>query len=105
VRADDSRVEALMAQILAGGGTRAAEARALCQAEIRPLVRRASWLSTNWETIGVFLTILAGSPLWFLAFQAVAINLVMAAVVLGQKRRYARLAAGLQALTQGRSRR
>ncbi|HEX3728295.1 MAG TPA: hypothetical protein VHV47_00715, partial [Opitutaceae bacterium] len=98
VRADDSRIEALLGDILPGGGARAAQARALCQAEIRPLVKRASWLSTNWETVGTFLTILAGSPLWFLLFQAVAINLVMAGVVIGQKRRYARLALRLEAL-------
>ena len=100
VRADDSQIEALMSQILPQGGSKAAQARALCQAEVRPLVKRASWLSTNWETVGVFLTILAGSPLWFLAFQASVINLVMAAVVLGQMRRYARLAPQLQALTR-----
>ena len=102
VRADDSRIEALMAEILPKGGAHAAQARALCQAECRPLVKRASWLSTNWETIGVFLTILAGSPLYFLAFQAVAINLVMAAVVIGQKRSYARLEPRLEALARGR---
>ncbi len=44
---------------------------------------------------------LAGSPMWFLGFQAVAINLVMAAVVIGQRRRYARLASGLEALARG----
>ena len=49
----------------------------------------------------MFLTILAGSPVWFLAFQATVINLVMAAVVLGQKRSYARLAEALEALTAG----
>ena len=100
VRADDSQIEAVMSQILPRGGAKAAQARALCQAEVRPLVKRASWLSTNWETVGVFLTILAGSPLWFLAFQASVINLVMAAVVLGQMRRYARLAPQLQALAR-----
>ena len=100
VRADDSRVEALMGQILPQGGAKAAQARALCQAEGQPLVRRASLLSTNWETVGVFLTILAGSPLYFLVFQATVINLVMAAVVLGQVRRYARLAPQLQALAR-----
>ena len=75
VRADDSRVEALMAEILPAGGAKADQARELCRAELQPLVKRASWLSTNWETIGVFLTMLAGSPMWFLGFQAVAINL------------------------------
>ncbi len=98
VRADDSGVEAALGRILPGGGPKAAQARALCQAEALPLVRRASWLSTNWETIGVFLTILAGSPVWFLAFQATVINAVMAACVFGQKRRYARLAQRLEAL-------
>ena len=100
VRADDSRIEALMGRILPEGGAKAAQARALCRAEVRPLVKRASWLSTNWETVGVFLTILAGSPLWFLAFQATIINLAMAAVVLGQMRRYARLAPQLEALAR-----
>ena len=98
VRADDSRVEQLMAEILPAGGERADRARELCRTELRPLVRRASWLSTNWETLGVFVTILAGSPMWFLAFQASVINLVMVAVVTGQRRRYARLAAALEAL-------
>ena len=100
VRADDGRVEAALGRILADGGPKAAEARALCRAETQPLVKRASALSTNWETIGVFLTILAGSPIWFLAFQATVINAVMAACVLGQKSRYARLAAKLEDLAR-----
>jgi phosphatidylglycerophosphate synthase len=98
VRADDSKVEAALSRLLPQGGAVAAEARALCQTEVRPLVKRASWLSTNWETIGVFLTILATSPALFLVVQATVINLVMAACVIGQKSRYARLAAGLEAL-------
>ena len=101
VRADDSRVEAALGRILPDGGAQAAQARALCQAEVRPLVKRASALSTNWETIGVFLTILAGSPVWFLVFQATVINAVMAACVIGQRLRYARLAQRLDALAQG----
>ena len=100
VRADDSRVEALMSEIVPAGGPNAAQARALCQAELQPLVKRASWLSTNWETVGVFLTVLAGSPVWFLAVQATMINAVMAACVIGQKLRYARLAQRLEALAQ-----
>ena len=100
VRADDSRVEQLMGEILPAGGERAEQARALCRAELKPLVKHASWLSTNWETIGVFLTILAGSPVWFLAVQATLINLVMAAVVIGQRGRYARLASQLEALAR-----
>jgi phosphatidylglycerophosphate synthase len=98
VRADDSRVEAALERILQKGGPRAVQARTLCRAEMLPLVKRASWLSTNWETVGVFLTILATSPVWFLAFQATVINAVMAACVIGQRGRYARLAARLEAL-------
>ena len=101
VRADDGPVEAELGAILPKGGERADAARALCQAEVRPLVKRASWLSTNWETIGVFLTILAGSPVWFLAFQASVINAVMAACVIGQQGRYRRLAAKLETLAGG----
>ena len=100
VRADDTPVERLMGEILSAGGERADRARALCITELRPLVKRASALSTNWETIGVFLTVLAGSPMWFLGFQAVVINLMMVAVVIGQKRGYARLAAALEALAR-----
>ena len=99
VRADDSRIEAAMGKILPRGGAAAAQARAICQAELQPLVKRASSLSTNWETIGVFLTILAGSPLYFLGFQATLLNLVMAACVFAQGRAYARILPRLQALS------
>ncbi len=99
VRADDSRIEAAMAQILSRGGAAADQARAICKAELQPLVKRASSLSTNWETIGVFLTILAGSPLYFLGFQATILNLVMAVCVFAQGRAYARILPRLQALS------
>ena len=98
VRADDSQVEAVMDELISGGGAGAAQARALCQAELRPLVNGASSLSTNWETIGVFLTFLAGSPFYFLLFQAVVINLIMIACVIAQAGAYARLLPRLKAL-------
>jgi phosphatidylglycerophosphate synthase len=98
VSADDREVDAAMAAALASGGARAEAARKVYAARQRPLVKLASALSTNWETVGVFLSLLAGSGLYFLVFQAVALNLVMAAVVLAERRNYARIVGELEAL-------
>ena len=73
-------------------------ARDLYRAEMQRQVNGASWLSTNYETAGVFLSLLAGSPVWFLVFQAVALNLFMALCVAGQKRGYRRLVSRLETL-------
>ena len=100
VRADDQAIEAAMGRLVEQDGAVAAKARNLYQAQGRGLVKRASWLSTNWETVGVFLSLLAGSSIYFLAFQAVVLNLVMASCVFGQKRIYARLAPQLEALAR-----
>jgi phosphatidylglycerophosphate synthase len=100
VRADDQEIEAAMSRLMQQNGPVAAKARTLYQAQGRGLVKRASWLSTNWETVGVFLSLLAGSSIYFLAFQAVVLNLIMASCVLGQKRVYARLAPQLEALAR-----
>ena len=100
VRADDARIDALMSRLVADE-RKAAAARSLYQAEMQPQVKRASLLSTNWETLGVAASFLAGSPLWFLLFQAVALNAVMAWSVGSQTRSYARLAGKLEALERG----
>jgi hypothetical protein len=101
VHADDHEIEARMGALVGGGEPKAAKARSLYQAEEQRLVKHASWLSTDWETIGVFLSLMAGSPVYFLVFQAVALNLVMASCVFGQKRSYARLVPALDALERG----
>jgi hypothetical protein len=77
---------------------KAAAARALYRSQMQSQVKRASLLSTNWETLGVFASFLAGSPIWFLAFQAIALNAVMAWCVSGQARAYARLGPELEKL-------
>jgi phosphatidylglycerophosphate synthase len=100
VRADDARIDALMARLVADE-RKAPTARALYQGEMQGQVKRASWLSTNWETLGVAASFLAGSPLWFLLFQAAALNAVMAWSVSSQTRSYARLAPKLEALERG----
>jgi phosphatidylglycerophosphate synthase len=98
VSADDQQVEAAMARVVAAGGPRAEAARKAYAGRQRPLVKLASALSTNWETVGVFLSLLAGSALYFLVFQAVALNLVMAAVVLAARRNYALIIGELETL-------
>lgn len=97
VRADDAAIDAAMARLMSDE-RKAAAARALYQGEMRTQVKRASALSTNWETLGVAASILAGSPIWFLIFQAVVLNAVMAWCVAGQARSYARLMPQLEAL-------
>jgi phosphatidylglycerophosphate synthase len=97
VRADDSQIEEIMGRLASEPG-KAAAARALYREEELRLVKRASWLSTNWETAGVFLSMLAGSPVWFLVLQAVGLNLFMAWCVASQARSYRRLLPRLQAL-------
>jgi len=98
VSADDRQVDAAMARLVSAGGGRAEAARKVYARRQRPLVKMASALSTNWETVGVFLSLLAGSALYFLVFQAVALNLVMAAVVLAERRNYARIVGELETL-------
>ena len=97
VSADDHALDEAMGGLVADDG-KAAAARALYQAQEQILVKRASWLSTDFETIGVFLSLMAGSALYFLAFQATALNLVMAWCVASQVRSYAALIPKLRAL-------
>jgi phosphatidylglycerophosphate synthase len=97
VSADDRALEDAMAGAVGAGGARGEEARAVYARRQRPLVKAASSLSTNYETIGVFLSLLAGSAIWFLVFQSVVLNLIMAAVVIGERRNYARIVADLKA--------
>ena len=76
----------------------AARARDLYRQRQRPMVRRAFWLSTNYETLTIFLSVLAGSPAYFLVFQLTVLNLVLAGVVAAQRRSYAALLIELDAL-------
>ena len=100
VSADDHAIDEAMDRLVANHG-KADAARALYQSQERKLVKRASWLSTDFETIGVFLSLMAGSALYFLAFQATVLNLVMAWCVISQVRSYAALIPKLRALEGG----
>ena len=93
--ADDTAVEAAMTRIVGGGGPEATAARTLYRERQRPMVRQAFWLSTNYETLAIFLSMLAGSPVYFLVFQITVLNLVLAQVVLTQARSYRSMLAEL----------
>ena len=98
--ADDRQIEAAMSRIMSAGGAPAAAARDLYRQRQRPMVRRAFWLSTNYETLAIFLSLLAGSPVYFLVFQLTVLNLVLAGVVTAQRRSYAALLVELDAIAQ-----
>ncbi len=100
--ADDSAVETAMSRIMSKGGADAVAARAIYQRLQLPMVRRAFWLSTNYETLAIFLSLLAGSPVWFLVFQITVLDLVLARVVWAQRRSYVRLLGELEALERSK---
>jgi phosphatidylglycerophosphate synthase len=98
VRADDAEIDAAMARLSASPST-ATAARRLYQVEMQSQVKRASWLSTNWETIGVFLSLMIfRSPLQFLVFQAIALNSWMLWGVAQQRLSYRKLLGRLATL-------
>jgi len=101
--ADDSAVETAMSRIMSRGGADAEAARAIYQRLQLPMVRRAFWLSTNYETLAIFLSLLAGSPVWFLVFQIIVLDLVLAQVVWAQKRSYVRLLGELEVLERSKT--
>ena len=98
VRADDRAIDAAMARLTREGGAKAEGARSLYREAELPMVHRAAWLSTNYETTAMALSFLAGSPIWFVGFELTVLNLVLAASVIGQARSYARLLPRLEAL-------
>jgi phosphatidylglycerophosphate synthase len=93
ISADDSGVEAAMAARTAGPG--AAAARALYRQTMQPLVKRASRLSANFRTHAALVSMLAGSPLWYILWEIVGLNLVLAATVAAEARANRRLVAAL----------
>ena len=98
VRADDRAIDAAMGRLTREGGAKAEAARGLYREAELPMVHRAAWLSTNYETTAMALSFLAGSPIWFVGFELTVLNLVLAASVIGQARSYARLLPRLETL-------
>ena len=70
--------------------------QAACRDELAPVVRRAAILSTNGETLAIFLSMLAGGPIYLFVYVAVLLNGAYAALY-GQQR--LRLAAAARRLS------
>ena len=60
-------------------------------------VKRASILSANSETLVIFLSMMAGSPIYLLLYVAVLLNAAYAGLYLDQRARFAATAAALRA--------
>jgi hypothetical protein len=96
VSAEDQEMQGL--HDLATASPRAAEARALYGNAHRPLVKFASWLGALHETQAIFVSMLAGSPVFFFVYELVVLNGVLVWSVLAQRRCNARLKPQLKAL-------
>ncbi|WP_174299521.1 CDP-alcohol phosphatidyltransferase family protein [Caulobacter sp. S45] len=95
VTPDSTVLDVAMEHAAAAGSTSRQAARAACQAELAPVVRRAAILSTNAETVAVFLSMLAGGPIFLFVYVAVVLNAAYAGLYAGQRRRLARTATRL----------
>ena len=71
--------------------------RAICRVQTVGAVKRASILSANSETLVIFLSMLAGSPIYLFVYVAVVLNGAYVALYLDQRTRFRATAAVLQA--------
>ena len=80
---------------LADGGERASQTRALYRARQRRAVAAAAPLSANARTIALGLSMAAGSPLYYFAYETVGLTLVLAWSLYVQRQADAALLEGL----------
>ena len=95
VTPDSSVLDAAVAARAAEGAAGLERARAVCRERLTPAVRRASVLSANSETLVIFLSMLAGSPVYLFAYVAVLLNAAYALLYADHR---ARMRAAAQAL-------
>jgi phosphatidylglycerophosphate synthase len=93
----EARVERAMERAIGAGSQSAADARALYKSMHQPLVKASGLLDSNTRTAAVFLSMLAGTALWFFLFEAVVLSLVAVAVVWRRGVLNLRLAQALEA--------
>ena len=98
VSAEDEEMDRLHAAAMASPQARAA--RALYAACHRPLVKRASWLGALHETQAIFVSMLAGSPIYFFVYELVVLNAVMIWSLHAQRRANQALKPRLAALIE-----
>ncbi len=87
-----SRLEA------AKGGGDEGRARELCRQVLALQVKRASWLSSNYRTLALGLSMAGGGPLYYFLLECTALNLMLGWSILEQGRSNRRLAARLATL-------
>lgn len=99
VSAEDDEMERLRDAAMAS--PHADAARALYASVHRRLVKRASWLGALHETQAIFISMLAGSPIYFFVYELVVLNAVMIWSLASQRRANKALKADLAALIAG----
>ncbi len=96
VTPDGAGLDAGMDRAAKSGPTNAEAARAACRSGLAPVVRRAAILSTNAETLAIFLSMLAGSPIYLFAYVAVLLNAAYVGLYADQRWRLAATARRLR---------
>lgn len=91
----DQRSRARLAGLLAAQPGRRDGIRAAYRSVFAPNVHRWSVLCANYRTLAIFVFSVAGRPLWYFWWEIVALSLVMAVLLMGQRNCYARLFARL----------
>ena len=79
-------VEAAMTPVLSGGEPGLSAARASYRDIKAPEVRASGVLGANTRTLAAFLSMLAGSPLWYFLFEIVVLNLALAVLIVARRR-------------------
>ena len=97
VTPDSATMDAVFGRCTGDGPAGLEAARSACRVQLVPVVRRAAVLSTNAETLAIFLSMLAGSPIYLFAYVAVLLNGAYAALYVAQRARLAATAALLTA--------
>ena len=98
VTPDATALDAAVERSAMEGAQGLSRAQAACRAELAPVVRRAAILSTNGETVAIFLSMVAGGPIYLFLYVAVLLNAAYAALYVDQR---VRLAAALRRLSLG----
>jgi phosphatidylglycerophosphate synthase len=98
VSAEDEEMERLRAAAMAS--PKAEAARSLYATVHRRLVKRASWLGALHETQAIFVSMLAGSPIYFFVYELVVLNAVMIWSLQAQQRANTALKPQLAALIE-----
>jgi phosphatidylglycerophosphate synthase len=93
----EGRIELAMRAVFARGEVAAAAARRRYGEVFAPLVKQSGLLGSNTRTLAAFLSILAGSPIWFFLFELTALNLVLTAAIWRRGRLNAMFAPALEA--------